>query len=119
MFRGSDGCAHLKGGEGRRPRMGLPCSTMPAVVPATALTEAGAVVCRPTERERDMRRRRFSLKGNKLGSPFSFSLQPHQLTPTVPSHIKHFHFKQRNSEKVGGKKGKKTHISAYTVRIFS
>lgn len=33
--------------------MSSPCSTMPAVVPATALTEAGAVVCRPTEKQRE------------------------------------------------------------------
>lgn len=56
--------AHFKRGEVRRQRMSLPCSTMPAVVPATALTEAGAVVCRPTGRRR---RRQFSLKDNKLG----------------------------------------------------
>lgn len=37
---------------------GLPCSTMPAVVPATALTEAGAVVCRPTETQTRGRRKR-------------------------------------------------------------
>ena len=37
---------------------GVPCSTMPAVVPATALTEAGAVVCRPTETQTRGRRKR-------------------------------------------------------------
>lgn len=38
---------------GRRLEKRVPCSTMPAVVPATPLTEAGAVVCRPTETQQN------------------------------------------------------------------
>lgn len=97
--------------------MSLPCSTMPAVVPATALTEAGAVVCRPTETQRGMRRRRVSLKGNKLGSPFASlcCLTPADSYSTVTH--KKFILNNSNSDKVG-KILKNPHITVYAVPIF-
>lgn len=44
----AEGPFHRTDLRGTRSAGVLPCSTMPAVVPATALTEAGAVVWRPT-----------------------------------------------------------------------